>query len=292
MTLVCGLGLTKVQVENGIRASTAAVHSLNIVHRQAKANQWLNAPDPSLNYNEAQKHRHPGSGIWFLKCERYSTWKTSQNSFLWLHGIPGCGKTVLTSTIIGDLKNSNDLDRFTLYFYFDFTDPNKQTVDGMLRSLINHVCYLSQSSQGHLESLFVSCEQGNRQPTHEELQMTFLQMIREIGDVWIVLDAIDECRTRQGAFQEALLCWIRDLISQQHDIHLLITSRPEEYIDSEIREWAPESPMEILNDAIMGDISDYVSTRVRLGNGLKRWRSRPNVQSEIESAITKKSGGM
>jgi hypothetical protein len=50
--------------------------------------------------------------------------------------------------------------------------------------------------------------------------------------------------------------------------------------------------MEILNDAIMGDISDYVSTRVRLGNGLKRWRSRPNVQSEIESAITKKSGGM
>jgi hypothetical protein len=47
--------------------------------------------------------------------------------FLWLYGIPGCGKTILSSTIIEDvLYHYHDPTMAVIYFYFDFNDVEKQ----------------------------------------------------------------------------------------------------------------------------------------------------------------------
>jgi SpoVK/Ycf46/Vps4 family AAA+-type ATPase len=83
--------------------------------------KWLSPADPSTNYSRTLKERHPGSGEWLLQDTRYSRWKGQPSSFLWLYGIPGCGKTVLSSTVIENLKADAGGDR-VLYFYFSFTD--------------------------------------------------------------------------------------------------------------------------------------------------------------------------
>ena len=119
-------------------------------------------------------------------------------------------------------------------------------------------------------------------------------MIEQVKEVWIVLDALDECRTRRGPPTKGLLSWIRDLLkSEQRNVHLLVTSRPEQDIESGVREFAHNDDIvPIQSDLITDDIRAYVRTRVREDEGLKRWRSRPDVQKEIETRLMEKANGM
>lgn len=72
------------------------VKSLDADHKQGKIERWLHAPDPSIDFNKALQQRHKDSGRWFLESSAFATWMTRPNSFLWLYGIPGCGKTILS----------------------------------------------------------------------------------------------------------------------------------------------------------------------------------------------------
>lgn len=119
-------------------------------------------------------------------------------------------------------------------------------------------------------------------------------MIEQAKEVWIVLDALDECRTRRGSPTEGLLLWIADLLKlKQRNVHFLATSRPEQDIKSEISEWVQDdNVVPIQSDLITNDIRAYVHTRVREDNGLKRWRSSPDVQGEIETRLVQKANGM
>ena len=119
-------------------------------------------------------------------------------------------------------------------------------------------------------------------------------MIEQVKEVWIVLDALDECTSRKGAPTEGLLSWIRDLVnSEQRNVHLLVTSRPEHDIKSRVSEFADKDGMiPIQSDLITDDIHAYVRTRVRQDEGLKRWQSQPEVQNEIESRLMEKANGM
>src|SRR5947209_7612016 len=165
-----------------------------------------------MNYNKALQQRQEGSGLWFLQIDAFAKWKKTQNSFLWLYGIPGCGKTILSSTIIEDLEKT--LRRQSLlYFYFDFSDTNKQTLESMVRSLTSQLYSKCGGASKEFDSLFSSCEYGRRQPSCESLCKAFLHMTELVKEVWIVLDALDECRTRKGQPTKGLLSWIRDLLS-------------------------------------------------------------------------------
>ncbi len=119
-------------------------------------------------------------------------------------------------------------------------------------------------------------------------------MIDQVKEVWIVLDALDECCTRNGEPTEGLLSWIRDLLSsEQRNVHLLATSRPEQDIKSIVSDFAHADDMiHIQSDLVTNDIRMYVHTRVRQQEGLKRWRSQPKVQDEIETRLMERVDGM
>jgi predicted ATPase len=102
--------------------------------------KWLSACDPSTNYNKALEQRLEGTGLWFVHGSAFGQWKQQLSSLLWLHGIPGCGKTVLSSTTIEHLKQ-NPTCRVLLYFYFDFSNTQKQTLDDPLRSLTRQLSH-------------------------------------------------------------------------------------------------------------------------------------------------------
>lgn len=76
-------------------------------YRQQQLLNWLSAPDPSTNFNRAKNQRHAETGTWFLESEPYSTWQNNPSASMWLHGLAGCGKTVLSSTIIRDLQEKS-----------------------------------------------------------------------------------------------------------------------------------------------------------------------------------------
>lgn len=248
---------------------------------------WLSPPDPSTNLKKALEQRHKDTGQWFLHTAAYSDWESKRNSFLWLYGIPGCGKTTLSSTIIQDLQEN--LACSPLYFYFDFDDTSKQSFEKAVRSLITQLYGQKKDVQEDVDSLYSSCEDGERQPSIDSLCKTFQHMVQEAGQVWIILDALDECQTRKG-----LLSWIESIRSSQRtNIHLLATSRPEQDIKSAIEMWAHKQDIvPIQSDLVKGDIRAYVHTRVREHEGLSRWQNQPDVQKLIEDTLTDKADGM
>lgn len=262
-------------------------------NQSQKISAWLCPPDPSTNYNKALDQRHLGSGQWFLNSVAYLNWKTEKNSFLWLHGIPGCGKTILSSAIVEDLEEK-DASQKPLYFYFDFNNTSKQSFEKAVRSLITQLYGKRGDVRRHLDLLYSSCEDGIRQPSIDQLRNTFQDMVQVAGEVWIILDALDECQTRVGHSAEGLLSWIESIrSSQQTNFHILATSRPEQEIQSTIKKWAREQDIiPIQSDLVAEDIRAYVHTKVREHDDLSRWQSRPDVQDQIESALTQKAHGM
>jgi Cdc6-like AAA superfamily ATPase len=271
----------------------SSVDRLHLNNHQREIIKWLHPPDPSKNYYKALEQRQEGSGLWFLQNGVFAKWKTRRNSFLWLYGIPGCGKTILSSIIIEDLERTLPL-KPLLYFYFDFNDKGRQTLEGMVRSLMSQLYSKFPDTSEKLDSLFSSYEDGRRHLSRESLCKAFLHMIEQVKEIWIVLDALDECRTRKGQPTEGLLSWIRELLnSEQRNVHLLITSRPEQDIMSVVSKFASKDDiLPIQSDLITDDIRAYVHTRVRQQEGLKRWRSQPEVQDEIETRLMEKVDGM
>ncbi len=250
---------------------------------------WLNGPDPSTNYNKAIKDRNPKTGSWFIRSSAYTDWKATRGSFLWLHGIPGCGKTILCSNILKNMldQHHSKPNSAVLFFYFDFNDADKQRHEKMIRSLI---CQLSKCSAiSVLQDLYGSCPDGNRQPTGEMLLSTLRQMVTSLGDIYIILDALDECVER-----DELLEYLKQILSWEDvNVHVLATSRREPEIEDALTPLTnTQTRINIQSNLVNADIRTYVHDRLQVDRKLKRWQKNPKVQREIEDTLMKKAHGM
>jgi len=114
-------------------------------------------------------------------------------------------------------------------------------------------------------------------------------MSSQVSEVTVVLDALVEAQKR-----EDLLLWMRSFTTSKHtNIHLIMTARREQDIESALREWTrPYEIISIQHTDVNDDIHAYVRTRIQQDVGLERWRSRGDVQKEIETSLMKKAGGM
>lgn len=63
----------------------------------------------------------------------------------------------------------NDPSKVVAYFYFDFTDADKQKPELMVRSLISQLSEQCITIPLALEALYSSSDKGNRQPSLDAL---------------------------------------------------------------------------------------------------------------------------
>ncbi|KAF7516376.1 hypothetical protein G7054_g14184 [Neopestalotiopsis clavispora] len=116
-------------------------------------------------------------------------------------------------------------------------------------------------------------------------------MIRDLEEVWIVLDALDECTPRNE-----LLSWLSSLaqgFAIQVKMHLMVTSRPEQDIQQAIQSYTrDEQRVAIRYGLLEVDIRNYVQARVREHEGLIPWRGNKEIQNKIETDLIKKADGI
>jgi hypothetical protein len=273
-----------------VKRMIANVESLAQDNQYHKMYDWLRPPDTSTNFNNAKEKRHEGTGSWFLESGPFKEWKSGTRRYLWLHGIPGCGKTILCSTIIEHLRqNQDNFSQIILDFFFDFKHTEKQTVDKLLRSLVAQLYRRSENSRAELNNLYSSCQSGCQQPSTDSLFQSFQGMIDSVDKVQIVIDALDECKTRKE-----LLLRLEKFRSPGHtNIYLLVTSRKEEELESEFRSWLyEENWVSIQQSRVGSDIREYIRGTLRADKGFQRWQSQQSVLEEIETKLMKKAGGM
>ncbi|KAK4166291.1 putative vegetative incompatibility protein, partial [Cladorrhinum sp. PSN259] len=271
--------------------TNANVDDLKLDSHLNKLRNWLSPADPSTNFNVAKEKRHHGTGEWFTNSDAFLEWKSGSRRHLWLHGLAGCGKTVLSSTILDHLHSDEIDSTVCLSFFFDFRDTDKQHLNNLLHSLAFQLYSRCPDARKELDGLLASCEDGRKQPTTASLSKTIHTMMQRPQKLQIVLDALDECTTRYD-----LVKWMETLsCSELTNVCLIATSRQEEELKSGLGKWIDEQNMIPLNrDIVNKDIRSYTKARLQDGSGTfrRRWGSRPDVLDEIESVIGNKSDGM
>ena len=259
--------------------------------RLGKIYSWLSPPDPSTNYHKAHEQRQAETGLWLLESAKFAAWKKSAASRLWLYGIPGCGKTILSSTIIEHLLQhcDNDSSLVTAYFYFDFNDAQKQDRELMLRSILCQLLQRSSTIPKSVDALFSACGNGQGRPSLHALQEVAPQILQHFTHVYIVLDALDECAQRRGLMNmlETVAGWRLD------NVHLLMTSRKERDIESSLESYVKEEDTICLQrDVVDEDIQRYVQQRLSDDKTLAKWNKDVAVRQEIEAALMRGACGM
>ena len=251
--------------------------------------RWLEAPDVMINLNQGLQNRCSGTGAWFLDSQAFYQWRLQAGSFLWLYGIPGCGKSVLSSSIIDAVSQqySGDPTIAVLYFIFSFNDQSKQTSEDFVRSLMMQMALQSPKALQSLEQLYV--QRGQKLPVLDDLLPICHQMIQSFsGDVYLTIDALDESSEREKVL--SLLEGMRQLIDA--NIHILLASRREQDIDQSLCHLQRDQKICIQSTVVDEDIREYTRQRLRKDMAFDRWRKDPALLEEIEDKVTAKADGM
>ena len=244
---------------------------------------WLNVPDTTLNHTVACVKRHSGTGIWFVKGPIFTTWLTQDNSFLWLKGFTGCGKSVLCSTAIQYTfrHKRSDPDVGITFFYFTFNDESKQDESAMLRALILQLSGQLSDSETDLVRLCSSYKTNIPPPT---VLTTYLQhLIQKFDQIYILLDTLDESQ------REPVLSTIETMLKWSlPGLHVLVTSRDE----SDIRESLSLLEYEeviMKNTEIDRDISSFISGQLDKNPKLGKLRA---YHDRIQQILTERAQGV
>ncbi|CUS13282.1 unnamed protein product [Tuber aestivum] len=254
--------------------------------------KWLNVVDPASNYSSALAVREPGTGGWLIGGPEYVDWKEGRGGVLWLHGIPGCGKSVLSATAIEDLQHlCNAHDDYALaYFYFTFSDSEKQELHNMLLSLIGQLPKKpsDRGLPGAVVDLYNSTKAIGKSADTTALKGLLSHIIKDFRKTFIVLDALDEFPKNT---RESLLSWIGELTANHMvgSLSVLVTSRPEADI---MRTLGPLAafPIPLQSKTVDQDIRTYVQKSLGGKDGFKKFTKE--IKNEIEDTLVSSSQGM
>ena len=165
----------------------------------------------------------------------------------------------------------------------------------MLRSLIQQLSDRNENIQGLLEDFYSSHNNGNREPLMGELCRLFKEMIRMITRVHIIIDAPDECTTREDTGSTiGILSWIEDIATKCPNASLMFTSQLLDEIPSTIRTWADQEDEVSIQSGSATDIETYIQTRIRNSAEFKRWQGLQNahILEDIEKTLMQEADGM
>lgn len=250
--------------------------------------RWLSPSDLSVNLDKALERRHPDTCQWLLDSDEYRSWRNTPNSFFWLHGLSGCGKTVLASSVICQLQ-SEDTKAVIVCYYFDVNGRDGRDVSQMLRSLIFQLCSKHPAAREVLQTLYVQCDKGARQPTTRQLSEEFASMLNLIDEVSVVIDGLDECSS-----PDDIVSWLKDLERVDWpSLHLLVTSRKQGLLSTAIDDWPKRNQLHaVRTDEVGKDIASYIHARIFESKEFAKWNTHEGLQEQVKDAVLQKANGM
>ncbi|KAI9854271.1 MAG: hypothetical protein M1813_001311 [Trichoglossum hirsutum] len=262
---------------------------------------WLRYTDTSEYYVHAREQVTKSTGDWFLKGE-FDVWKVKPKSFLWLYGKAGCGKTILSSTIIREIEKAG-LGPLA-YFYFSFQRKGREPQDyvGLVQSLLIQIVkgLIYQDSlrtdHYHLPRAFRKLYDDNNNELSsrleiEKLKPAFLGVLAESKETYIIIDALDECPEPEDREKVIdFLIWLSRCA--QSSIHILITSRRERDIENAISKMPREDlcMIPIQDRKANHDIRRHLQTRMEEDSVFKTWDHE--LQARVVEDLIEKADGV
>ncbi|PWW74655.1 hypothetical protein C7212DRAFT_282955 [Tuber magnatum] len=251
---------------------------------QNRIRDWLSLADPQSNHLAARKLYQYGTGRWFTEGKEFQDWLKADKSFLWLYGIPGAGKTILSSTVIEHVsaKFAKEQGPILAYFYCDFRQVSKQISTNLIGSIIWQIANQNPSVSQDVQDFF-SVKFQDGPPKLSNLLNLLRHLLRRIPKLAIVVDALDECT---DSLQVVMLETLSRL-SGINKVNLLVVSRDHLNIKLQF-EGLPS--LGIQKKDVAKDIELYAAHEIERNGKLKRQSSY--IKRQIVDALIKGALGM
>ncbi|KAI0098626.1 hypothetical protein GGR51DRAFT_426684 [Nemania sp. FL0031] len=237
--------------------------------RRAAILKWISS-EPHLQYHKRERETFlEGTGSWLISHSVFRKWKDeSASSLLWLHGIPGSGKSKLTSLVIEDALEAfqNQQAPSPAYFYCSRNpaEPGRSDPEKILASIVRQLSSFGPGKpllQPTIKTYDSQEDEGF--PIHSlQLQDSYdllLQILGSYPTAIIIIDALDECNQQT---RQKLLNKLQDILHKSPTlVKIFVSSRDDQDIKYNLRGYPT---LELSSGLNSGDISHFVECETKL----------------------------
>lgn len=187
---------------------------------------WLSPLNFIAKQDREFKEHQVGTCRWFFERDEFKQWKEGDNLTLFCPGIPGAGKTFLSSIATNELEQTrgNHAQRdniAVLNLYCKWDDPLSQTVDGLLCSLLKQVVQKYETTSDGLIEMFNKHQKKETRPSRSELLSVLGSTLSPFKRTFVVVDGLDELLEEGNR-----LHLLETLTALPGRVNILVTSRP------------------------------------------------------------------
>ncbi|KAH7253183.1 hypothetical protein B0J15DRAFT_560286 [Fusarium solani] len=271
--------------------------------RQSEENKevlaWLSGLSFEDTHRAVLTKRHPNTGQWFLDKDEFKQWRDSQSnttSALWCPGMPGAGKTVISSVVIDHLRRQfNDATIGVAFVYCDYKDRLNQTPSNLLSSLVKQLARQKQVLPKEVKDLYDKHAKKETFPSLDEYSTLFSQLVASFSKTFIIVDGLDEHVGEEddGSLNMEFIDRLRQVERQDNTngrMRLFVTSRGNDTIRDHLNGCGS-----ININALASDIRALVRSRIsdnsfRCARVLRE--SQRDLADTIIETLTEKAQGM
>ncbi|ETS76160.1 hypothetical protein PFICI_11547 [Pestalotiopsis fici W106-1] len=252
--------------------------------QRRKICDWIQTTNPTSIHNSALKNHETETSQWVLRLPQWESWLRGENShrFLWIYGIPGAGKTVLSSYLVKQCQSycngSSDKPSICTYYYCSYRNHQDETLP-MIRWLVSQLIRITRHMPNQLHADY----EKDHQPGFYTMKDALCELLVHVQTVYLIVDAVDESQPRGE-----LLIFLEELVTDPSfgRIQLLATSRKYHDITSVLMRLS--SPISMSNEEVDKDIRRFLAARLEVK--FTGWRAK--YKTNILEVLVSKAQGM
>ena len=167
---------------------------------------WLTPIDYGPQQSDFIQRRQEGTGTWLLHTTEFNTWLDQRNKTLFCSGIPGVGKTILTSIIVDYLcsKYRTNFSVGIAYLYCNFQQQQQQKPEDLLLSLLKQLVQKRAPVPESVKTLYECHNRERTRPSFNEILEALKSVAAQYSRALIIVDALDECGISSSERQKFL----------------------------------------------------------------------------------------
>ncbi|KAH7146358.1 hypothetical protein EDB81DRAFT_934292 [Dactylonectria macrodidyma] len=244
--------------------------------------EWLEVTNPSSLHLKAYGLHEDETGVWVLNLQSWKNW-VATTQCLWIHGIPGAGKTILASFLSDTItKISGSTDRVaSIYYYCYFGHDQDETIP-ILGWVVSQLCRRGGERPQQLLSIY---EKGVH-PSREELLDSLADILDSFAHIYVVIDALDESKEPRTGLLHTLSSMLTE--HRFRKIQLLITSR--ELFEIKLVLSDVVVPVEMQVNMLQADIRKHVRSALSKNHRFSTWPEE--LRRDVQDTLAVRAKGM
>lgn len=204
------------------------MHDKQTTQQEQDILEWLDRNNYEPQYQTHLSRREEQTGEWFVESSEFKAWVSEKGRGLTCHGVPGSGKTIMSSIVIDHLSRQFQCDGNTAIAYI-FCDAQNQEeglphryVSNLAKQLAKQLAQIQFPDR--LRTLYKNHQAKQSSREKKETVDLLLDLAARYTEkrLFIIIDALDECN---ADVRDDLIEHVSQL-QQKSRANILLTTRP------------------------------------------------------------------